>query len=52
VLTNEEIFARYSNRRVVLVTDRSLLSLDNLQVIRQLQVGGELLENILAVPVA
>jgi hypothetical protein len=33
------VLARYPIRRVVLVADRGLLSLDNLEAIRGLQVG-------------
>lgn len=50
VPTIEKVLARYPIRRVVLVADRGLLSLDNLEAIRALQVGGQPLEFILAVP--
>ena len=42
--------ARYPIKQVVLVADRGLLSLDNLEAIRQIKVGDEPLEFILAVP--
>jgi hypothetical protein len=50
VPTIEKVLARYPIRRVVLVADRGLLSLDNLEAIRGLQVGDQPLEFILAVP--
>lgn len=50
VPTIEKVLARYPIRRVVLVADRGLLSLENLEAIRALQVGGQPLEFILAVP--
>ena len=50
VPTIEKVLARYPIRRVVLVADRGLLSLDNLDALRALQVGGQPLEFILAVP--
>jgi len=50
VPTIEKIIKRYPIRRVVLVADRGLLSLDNLESIRQIQVGDHALEFILAVP--
>lgn len=50
VPTLEKVLARYPIKRVVLVADRGLLSLDNLEAIRQIQVGGQPLEFILAVP--
>lgn len=50
VPTIEKVLARYPIRRVVLVADRGLLSLDNLAAIRGLQVGDQPLEFILAVP--
>ena len=45
-----KVLARYPIKRVVLVADRGLLSLDNLEAIRQIKVGDEPLEFILAVP--
>ena len=50
VPTIEKVLARYPIRRVVLVADRGLLSLDNLEAIRALRVGDQPLEFILAVP--
>ena len=50
VPTIEKVLARYPIRRIVLVADRGLLSLENLEAIRALQVGGQPLEFILAVP--
>lgn len=48
--TIEKVLARYPIRRVVLVADRGLLSLDNLEAVSQIRVGGQPLEFILAVP--
>jgi len=50
VPTIEQVLARFPIRRVVLVADRGLLSLDNLAAIRQITVQGQPLEFILAVP--
>jgi transposase len=50
VSTIEKVLARYPIKRVVLVADRGLLSLDNLEAIRAIRVGGQPLEFILAVP--
>ena len=50
VPTIEKVLARYPIRRVVLVADRGLLSLDNLEAIRAIRVGSQTLEFILAVP--
>lgn len=50
VPTIEKVLARYPIRRVVLVADRGLLSLDNLEAIRAIRVGDQPLEFILAVP--
>jgi transposase len=50
VPTIEKVLTRYPIKRVVLVADRGLLSLDNLEAIRQIKVGAEPLEFILAVP--
>jgi len=50
VPTIERVLSRFSIRRVVLVADRGLLSLDNLDAIKQIQVNGQPLEFILAVP--
>jgi transposase len=49
VPTIEKVLARYPVRRVVLVADRGLLSLDNLEAIQAIQVHGRPLEFILAV---
>lgn len=50
VPTLEKVLARFPVKRVVLVADRGLLSLDNLEAISQITVGGRPLEFILAVP--
>ena len=50
VPTIEKILKLYPIQRVVLVADRGLLSLDNLESIRQIKVGDHDLEFILAVP--
>jgi len=50
VPTIEKVLARYPIKRVVLVADRGLLSLDNLEAILAIRVGGQPLEFILAVP--
>lgn len=50
VPTIERVLQRYPVRRVVLVADRGLLSLDNLQTLREIKVGARPLEFILAVP--
>ena len=52
----EEVLAQFAVRRIVLVADRGLLSLDNLAQLQQMKVGGakkpnaQPLEYILAVP--
>lgn len=48
--TIEKVLARFPIRRVVLVADRGLLSLDNLEAVQSIQVQGKPLEFILAVP--
>lgn len=48
--TLEKVLKKYPIERVVLVADRGLLSLDNLEAIRSIKVGGQPLEFILAVP--
>lgn len=48
--TIEAVLKRYPIKRVVLVADRGLLSLDNLEEIRKIRIGEEPLEFILAVP--
>ena len=50
VPTIERVLSRFPIRRVVLVADRGLLSLDNLDAVQQIQVNGRPLEFILAVP--
>ena len=50
VPTIEKVLSRFPIRRVVLVADRGLLSLDNLDAIKEIKVQGEPLEFILAVP--
>jgi len=50
VPTIEKVLSRYPIRRVVLVADRGLLSLDNLDAIKDIEVQGKPLEFILAVP--
>jgi len=48
--TIEKVLARYPIKRVVLVADRGLLSLDNLEAVSQIRIGAQPLEFILAVP--
>lgn len=50
VPTIERVLSRFPIRRVVLVADRGLLSLDNLETVKQIEVQGKPLEFILAVP--
>ena len=50
VPTIERVLSRFPIRRVVLVADRGLLSLDNLDAVKQIEVNGKPLEFILAVP--
>lgn len=50
VPTIRKVLRRYPIQRVVLVADRGLLSLDNLQHISEIRVGERPLEFILAVP--
>ena len=50
VPTIEKVLSRFAIRRVVLVADRGLLSLENLEAVTQIQVHGRPLEFILAVP--
>lgn len=50
VPTIERVLARFPIRRVVLVADRGLLSLDNLDAVKEISVQGKPLEFILAVP--
>jgi hypothetical protein len=46
----QEVLTQFPVKRVVLVADRGLLSLDNLEQLRLLKVGQRALEFILAVP--
>lgn len=46
----QEVLAQFPVKRVVLVANRGLLSLDNLEQLQQLKVGKRALEFILAVP--
>lgn len=47
----QEVLAQFPVKRVVLVADRGLLSLDNLEQLQSLKVrGGQPLEFVLAVP--
>jgi transposase len=46
----QEVLSQFPVKRVVLVADRGLLSLDNLEQLGQLKVGKRPLEFILAVP--
>lgn len=48
--TIQRVLARCPIRRVIVVADRGLLSLDNLAELQQLRVGQQPLECILAVP--
>ena len=50
VPTIQKVLRRYPIKRVVLVADRGLLSLDNLQSISEIKIGEQPLEFILAVP--
>lgn len=50
VPTIEKVLGRFAIRRVVLVADRGLLSLDNLEAVKQIEVHGRPLEFLLAVP--
>jgi transposase len=50
VPTIEKVLKRFAIRRVVLVADRGLLSLDNLEALEAIRVGDRPLEFILAVP--
>jgi transposase len=50
VPTIEKVLGRYPIQRVVLVADRGLLSLDNLQSLQGIEIDGRPLEFILAVP--
>ncbi|MCC5888892.1 MAG: IS1634 family transposase [Gammaproteobacteria bacterium] len=48
--TIKTVIERFGVKRIVLVADRGLLSLDNLESLTQIQVGDRPLEFILAVP--
>ena len=50
VPTIQKVLKRYPIQRVVLVADRGLLSLDNLQSLKEITLDGRPLEFILAVP--
>lgn len=50
VNTIERVLKRFPVRRVILVADRGLLSIDNLAELRAIRVAGQPLEFILAVP--
>ena len=50
VPTIEPVLSRFPIRRVVLVADRGLLSLDNLEAVKQITVQGQPVEFIQAVP--
>ena len=50
VPTIEKVLKRFAIRRVVLMADRGLLSLDNLEALEAIRVGDRPLEFILAVP--
>lgn len=48
--TIQKVLKRYPVKRVVLVADRGLLSLDNLEALEAIDIEGQPLEFILAVP--
>ena len=48
--TIQKVLKRYPVKRVVLVADRGLLSLDNLEALEAIDINGQPLEFILAVP--
>lgn len=48
--TIQKVLRRYPVKRVVLVADRGLLSLDNLEALESIDIDGQPLEYILAVP--
>lgn len=48
--TIQKVLRRYPIKRVVLVADRGLLSLDNLEALEAIDIDGQPLEYILAVP--
>lgn len=50
VPTIQRVLSRFPVRRVIVVADRGLLSLDNLDELQQLRIGDRPLEFILAVP--
>lgn len=50
VPTIQRVLARFPIRRVIVVADRGLLSLDNLDQLQQIRIGDQPLEFILAVP--
>lgn len=50
VPTIQRVLSRFPIRRVIVVADRDLLSLDNLDQLQQIRIGDHPLEFILAVP--
>ena len=50
VPTIQRVLSRFPIRRVIVVADRGLLSLDNLAELQQIRIGEQALEFILAVP--
>ncbi len=50
VPTIQRVLSRFPIRRVIVVADRGLLSLDNLDELKQIRIGDQPLEFILAVP--
>jgi hypothetical protein len=50
VPTIQRVLSRFPIRRVIVVADRGLLSLDNLAELQQIRIGEQSLEFILAVP--
>ena len=48
--TIEKVIERFGVKRVVLVADRGLLSIDNLESLQSIRIDGQPLEFILAVP--
>jgi hypothetical protein len=48
--TIQRVLSRFPIHRVIVVADRGLLSLDNLDELQQIRIGGQPLEFMLAVP--